>query len=663
MEGHKDLEVQNKRLQAQVANLRRVKEAERERYLKVQAQLDDYAEQLAKEQSGDFPKGPFPFDGLTFIVAYYNIPRQIERTLISCSPAYQKAPHDKIEVIIADNGSSEPIADDIQTRFPFVSKILRTDGKASPVFALNDAIKHARFSTIAILIDGAHMLTPGVFTNTQDICELHKQPVINVPQYVLGPDSQNLRPPGDYWPREEEELRRLGWPENGYALFQCGLYPGEHLGRTTAAAIESNCLITRRAVLEECGAFDERFDEPGGGFANLELFSRLTNHPDNTYVLLPGEGSFHQDHSGITTGKSPTKRQELVTAYRRNYKQITGFESLVNVKSHMTYGVVRKVCQFVPTISIEYGQAKNALLQQLAKIYIGRVHAGVSDEAPPNLAVGDTPSERAARPPLKPLGILDQVAKAEGVDPKALSYLHFLQRLHNERRPKLYFEIGVDTGQSLSLARCPSIGVDPGYVVTAPLHTNARLIRKTSDKFFEDKASADTLLKGGIDLAFIDGMHAAEYVLRDFINVEKRCNPNSIVVFDDVLPEQMAMIDPRREFNAWTGDVYKIVPILRRYRPDLDIGVFNAFIGPYRKGIAVVSNLDPKNTILDGAYDAIKSDILGSQYDVESIEQLEDMMAASACADFDRFLNTPDVLNAWRRLSRRMAPMRTVDLS
>ena len=39
-----------------------------------------------------------------------------------------------------------------------------------------------------------------------------------------------------------------------------------------------------------------------------------------------------------------------------------------------------------------------------------------------------------------------------------------------------------------------------------------------------------------LDLAFIDGMHHFEFALRDFINVEKYCSADSIILIHDVYP-------------------------------------------------------------------------------------------------------------------------------
>ena len=51
----------------------------------------------------------------------------------------------------------------------------------------------------------------------------------------------------------------------------------------------------------------------------------------------------------------------------------------------------------------------------------------------------------------------------------------------------------------------------------------------------------------------------------------------------------------------WTGDVWKLLPILQKYRPDLRITVLNCT----STGLVVVSGLAPGNGILSQNYDAI----------------------------------------------------------
>jgi len=578
------------------------------------------------------------FDGITIIIAYYDIPDQIERTIMSCSPDYQGVEADQIEVIIADNGSNLSMHEGLLERFPFVSKVLRTEEQPSPVFALNDAIAQASHSTVAVMIDGAHMLSPGIVTSVKEVLGLFARPVINVPQYILGDVSQNLRSGPDAFEREQRRLDDLNWPHEGYALFDFALFPGERPLRTYFGAIESNCLITTKEVLESCGSFDERFNEPSGGFANLELFSRLTSHPENSYVLLPGEGSFHQDHEGTTTGRSPEGRDRAVAKFRQQYRDITGFDALFNPRSPFLYGEVRQSTQGIPTISREFGKARNRILNELADHYVARSLSGINDDNHPILASNATPLERRAFKQLAPLGLVESEARFSDRTAHDLSYKVLLKKIHTALVPQLYFEIGVDSGASLALSACKSIGVDPEYHITKSITAPARLFRITSDSFFENEARCRSLLSDGIDLSFIDGMHLSEYVLRDFINVELWSRAGGTIIFDDVLPEQMVMAERDRAYNAWCGDVYKIIPVLRKYRPDLQVDVFEAFIGPYRKGVAAIRNLDPGSKILSEHYDAIVADLLGDTYAVSSTQELEDLVQVTTYNDFDHYI-------------------------
>ncbi|MEO0751855.1 MAG: glycosyltransferase, partial [Pseudomonadota bacterium] len=624
MAKQRNLETEVERLKAHIGKLEDERDRLKQRDRSYQALFDRVTDRL----SADRPRMAQPnrFEGLSFVIVYYDIPDQIERTLQSCSPAYQGMPEDQIEVVLVNNGSPTPLPDDLQARFPHVRQVLTVEGHPSPVTALNAGLEAAHFDMIALMIDGAHMLSPGVVKDARDAWALFPNPVINVPQYMLGAQSQSLNPQPRAFEAEDEALRRLGWPEDGYALFDYAVYPGEQYHRTYVAAVETNCLITTRHVLDSYGGFDPRYDEPGGGFANLEIFTRLIHEPENSYIVLPGEGTFHQDHSGTTTQRSPEERDQLVEDYRRKHREVTGDEDVLNTRSPFAFGKMRRVTQRIPTISREFGSASNRVQRQLADIFVGRLRAGMTDKLTLELASGGVPDERKARVPLAPLGLLETAAQRNGADPKALSYLTCLKKVHESVEPKLYFEIGIDTGDSLGLAKCPSVGVDPAYMLQSAFNAPTRVFREKSDDFFANEARCAKVLKGGIDLAFIDGMHLAEFVLRDFIEAEKWMRPGGVILFDDVLPEQMPMVWRERRYNAWCGDVFKIVPILRKYRPDLSVSVFETFIGPYRKGLAVVSGVDPENTVLRDNYAAIEADILDGAYDVTSIPELDQVM-------------------------------------
>ncbi|WP_164545147.1 class I SAM-dependent methyltransferase [Antribacter gilvus] len=181
-----------------------------------------------------------------------------------------------------------------------------------------------------------------------------------------------------------------------------------------------------------------------------------------------------------------------------------------------------------------------------------------------------------------------------------MHYLDFLGDVHRRLDPGTYLEIGVRNGKSLALASCPSIGIDPAYNITVDLDPAAVLERTTSDDYFA-RPDACASVGGQIDLAFIDGMHLFEFALRDFVNVEKHCSWSSIIVFDDVFPSRADIAARDRHTWEWTGDVFRIVEVLRAYRPDLTLILADT----KPSGLLMVTGLDPQSTVLEATYDEI----------------------------------------------------------
>jgi hypothetical protein len=175
--------------------------------------------------------------------------------------------------------------------------------------------------------------------------------------------------------------------------------------------------------------------------------------------------------------------------------------------------------------------------------------------------------------------------------------------LHEVLRPRTYFEIGVSKGHSLGLSRVPSVAVDPFFALTSEIHCDVHLVRASSDEFFAREHPFAHFDEPVIDLAFIDGMHLAEYALRDFINTEKFCHPGSVIVLDDMLPRSDVEAARERSLaagrGAWAGDVYKVIETLRRVRPDLV--VLEMDTAP--TGTLVVLLPDPDNRDLVDVYD------------------------------------------------------------
>jgi hypothetical protein len=163
----------------------------------------------------------------------------------------------------------------------------------------------------------------------------------------------------------------------------------------------------------------------------------------------------------------------------------------------------------------------------------------------------------------------------------------FLTALHAVIKPKVYLEIGVQTGASLKLAHAAetAIGIDP-HPQCSP-SGNQVIFAMESDEYFRSCE-----VPGPIDLAFIDGMHLVEYAMRDFSNVERNSWPSSIVVFDDVLPYSSAIATREQPPGGdWTGDVWKCYYLLKTIRPDLRV----TLVDTKPTGTMVVSNLDPIN--------------------------------------------------------------------
>ena len=191
-------------------------------------------------------------------------------------------------------------------------------------------------------------------------------------------------------------------------------------------------------------------------------------------------------------------------------------------------------------------------------------------------------------------------------------YRDLLARLHAVLAPKSYLEIGVAGGGTLALARCAAIGIDPAFQMKGDpvkLRPVTHLFQMPSDEFFA-AYEVRTFFPDGIDFALLDGMHLFEFLLRDLINTERCCKPDSVIALHDCWPINPQMAE--REHNPlaradrptrawWTGDVWKLLPILREHRPDLRVVI--ADCPP--TGLVLLTGLDPASTTLTDRYDDI----------------------------------------------------------
>jgi Methyltransferase domain len=239
------------------------------------------------------------------------------------------------------------------------------------------------------------------------------------------------------------------------------------------------------------------------------------------------------------------------------------------------------------TIRKKERKARNALAKRLAT------------EPPKRPAAKPTAKKAAPKPPAPPAKPRWQPSDPFAPHPEPRMSRHeFLEGLHEKTRPRTYLEIGIRTGTSLALSRSRSIAVDPRFVIDKPIHCDVQVVKATSDDFFAGDAPLTHFDGVPVDLAFIDGMHLSEFALRDFINIEPWMADTGVVVLDDVLPRNALEAARDRKTESWAGDVYKVVEILRRRRPDLVVLLLNTA----NTGTAVVLGFDQASTVLKDCY-------------------------------------------------------------
>ena len=165
-----------------------------------------------------------------------------------------------------------------------------------------------------------------------------------------------------------------------------------------------------------------------------------------------------------------------------------------------------------------------------------------------------------------------------------------------------YLEIGVSTGWLFFKVQTEyKMAVDPAFAF--PWHNTVRrygrlhpadFFEVPSDEFFATQA-AHIRRKGGIDVAFVDGLHTYEQAYRDVLHCLEHLNPGGIILMHDCNPPNEACsrradnIDAYKAeaahgnipgyLNAWNGDTWKAIVRLRSevlpQYPDLVAGTLD----------------------------------------------------------------------------------------
>ena len=150
------------------------------------------------------------------------------------------------------------------------------------------------------------------------------------------------------------------------------------------------------------------------------------------------------------------------------------------------------------------------------------------------------------------------------------AYLEVLAWVHEELRPRLYVEIGVDWGESLRLAVPPTVavGIDPRLRTAAcRFRTPTYLFAMPSTAFFR----SHVMFARGFEFAFIDGRHLFEAVLEDFLALEQCAAPEAVIALHDTIPLDEETSARERTTDFYTGDVWRMLPWLAENRKELDV--------------------------------------------------------------------------------------------
>jgi glycosyltransferase involved in cell wall biosynthesis len=298
-----------------------------------------------------------PEPKLSIIVIIHRMARQAENTLYSLSASFQEnvSEHD-YEIIAVENDSDDPLGEQrALAQGRNIRYFFRHEPGVSPVPAVNFAFEQGRGALIGLIIDGARLVSPRVVEHALLAARLAEYPLVVVPGYHIGPQEQHLHKSAGYDEQVEKELLdEIDWRNNGYDLFTVSCFSGANPVGFFAKFLESNCLFCRRESFEKIGRADPRFNLPGGGSVNIYIYHALARLPESRLIVLPGEGSFHQFHGGVTT-MEVEDREAMLQTHRDNLKEIFGGPFSGMHREPLLLGVLPGQAHPFVKASAEYG--------------------------------------------------------------------------------------------------------------------------------------------------------------------------------------------------------------------------------------------------------------------------------------------------------------------
>lgn len=292
---------------------------------------------------------------LSVIVVVYNMTREAPRTLASLATSYQRGVDaDEYEVIVVENGSTRRLDPAVVDRLGknFHYHYLE-NASPSPAGAINFGMRQARGEVLGVMVDGARICTPGVLHHALCATRMYRRAVVGTLGFYLGNGAQRYAILHGYdHAAEDALLAHIGWPSDGYRLFEVGaLDESSHWFLPMA---ESNALFMHRDLWAELNGFDERFDYPGGGLVNLDTFVRAAELPESKLVVLLGEGTFHQLHGGIATNTPLDAIGPTFEIWSSQYRALRGKDFMEPKRPRSYFGELAASC--LPHVANELGE-------------------------------------------------------------------------------------------------------------------------------------------------------------------------------------------------------------------------------------------------------------------------------------------------------------------
>lgn len=135
-----------------------------------------------------------------------------------------------------------------------------------------------------------------------------------------------------------------------------------------------------------------------------------------------------------------------------------------------------------------------------------------------------------------------------------IDHTDILNYIIDKHNLQSYLEIGIhNKAHNFDKIKCPhKYSVDPDPKADADFVM-------TSDRYF-------SLVHNLYDIVFIDGLHHADQVKKDFENAVTRLRDGGFIVLHDTNPHSEHITHVPRDNGEWTGDVYKFALTLLTYR-------------------------------------------------------------------------------------------------